>query len=91
MSDTVLTVKLTPHAAKNEIQGWATDADGKPILKAKVTAVPEKGKANDALIALLSKTWRIPASAITIVKGATDRTKTLRIDADISPFLQERP
>ncbi len=88
MSDTVLTVKLTPNAAKNEIQGWADGPDGKPILKVRVTAVPEKGKANDALTALLSKTWRIPASSIIIVRGITDRIKTLRIDADISAFTE---
>ncbi len=88
MSDTVLTVKLTPNAAKNEIQGWADGPDGKPLLKVRVTAVEEKGKANESLIALLSKSWRIPASSIIIVKGATDRTKMLRIGADISAFTE---
>lgn len=87
MSDTVIHVRLTPNAAKNEIQGWADGPDGKKILKVRVTVVPEKGKANDALIALLSKTWRIPASSIIIVKGTTDRHKTLSIAADISAYL----
>jgi hypothetical protein len=91
MSDapTALTVKLTPNAAKNEIQGWIVDAGGKPILKVRVTATPEKLKANDALVALLAKTWNIPPSSITIIKGATDRLKTLHITADISTHLKD--
>lgn len=89
MSETVVTVRLTPNASRNDIQGWSEDPDGAPVLKVRVTAVPEKGKANDALIALLSKAWRIPASSITIAKGATDRMKTLRIAADISVFIPE--
>lgn len=80
-----ISVKLTPNAAKNAITGWANDAGGAPILRASVTAIAEKGKANKALIALLSKEWKIPKSAITIVRGETDRLKTITIDAEIAP------
>lgn len=61
MSEPVrLLVRLTPKAAQNKVQGWATDETGQKILKASVTAVPEKGKANEALITLLAKTLKIP-------------------------------
>lgn len=80
---TVLTVRLTPNASKNDIQGWTTDENGHRILKARVTATPEKLKANKALITLLSQTWKIPPSSITIIKGETERLKTLHITADI--------
>lgn len=70
-------VRLTPKASRNAITGWAEGANGQRFLKASVTAVPEKGKANDALIALLAKTWGIPKSSIVIERGATDRVKTL--------------
>lgn len=79
MSSTVITVKLTPKASKNDIQGWVDGADGQKFLKCNVTTVPEKGKANKALIALLSKHYRIPKSAFTIVKGEADRIKTIEI------------
>ncbi len=76
---TTLTIKLTPKAARNALQGWAADAAGNPYLKASVTAVPEKGKANKALIDMLSKEWRIPKNAFTLLRGDTDRVKLIRI------------
>lgn len=84
MSDkTTITVRLTPKASKNAVLGWVTDEHDKPVLKVSVTAVPEKGKANEALIKLLSKEWHIPKSAITILRGETDRIKLLEIDGYI--------
>lgn len=77
---TTLTIKLTPKAARNALQGWAEDAAGNPYLKAYVTAVPEKGKANKALIDMLSKEWRIPKNAFTLLRGDTDRVKLIRIE-----------
>jgi uncharacterized protein YggU (UPF0235/DUF167 family) len=44
-----------------------------------VTAVPEDGKANEALIKVLSKALHIPKSAISLVRGATSRVKELEI------------
>jgi len=75
-----LNVRLTPKASRNGVQGWTQDAAGHPVLKASVTAVPEKGKANKALIELLAKEWRIPKSAIELVRGETDRNKQLIIN-----------
>ena len=75
-----VTVKLTPGAKKNEVVGWEEDLFGKRILKISVTAIPEKGKANKAMIALLSKHWRVPKSAIMIVRGKTSRVKKLEIE-----------
>lgn len=80
----ILHVKLTPKAAKNEVKGWAEGPDGIKLLKVSVTAVPEKGKANKALIEILSKYFHVPKSAIEITRGETDRIKILNIDsADI--------
>lgn len=78
MSRTI-TVKLTPGAKRNEIQGWEEDLFGARTLKICVTAIPEKGKANAALIKLLAKEWGIPKSAITIIRGETSRVKVLEI------------
>lgn len=75
-----ITVKLTPGAKKNEVAGWETDAAGERFLRACVTAAPEKGKANAALLKLLSKHWGIPKSAIEIVRGETSRVKVLEIE-----------
>lgn len=77
-----LFVRLTPKASRNAVQGVAPDADGGRVLKVAVTAVPENGKANQALVKLLAKVWKLPKSALTITAGATDRRKTLLIEGD---------
>ena len=77
-----LPIKVTPKASADRIQGWAEDEAGQKLLKIAVTAVPEDGKANKAVIALLAKRLKLPKSAIEIVSGATDRRKTLLIDGD---------
>lgn len=77
-----LFVRVTPRAARPGLQGIARDADGRARLKVGVSAPPEGGKANAALIALLAKAWRLPKSALSLTAGATDRRKTLHLDAD---------
>ena len=77
-----LSVRLTPKAKAARIGPVVADDAGRAALKVAVTEAPEKGKANDALIRLLAKSWRLPKTAITVVRGATDRNKTLKIEAD---------
>ncbi len=72
-------IRITPKSSKNEIMGWTQDASGNLFLKISVTSVPEKGKANQALITLLAKQWKIPKTQIMIEKGDTDRNKVLSI------------
>ena len=59
----------------------ALEARGE-ALRASVTAPPEDGKANDALIALLSAEWRLPKSVFAVIKGAAARTKTLSVSGE---------
>jgi uncharacterized protein len=77
-----VTIRLTPKAGANRIDGVAVDADGRAMLKVSVTAVPEDGKANAALIKLLAKEWRVPRTSIEVILGATDRRKVLFISGD---------
>ncbi|MBF0375113.1 MAG: DUF167 domain-containing protein [Alphaproteobacteria bacterium] len=85
-----LFVRLTPKASRNRIEGVAPNAGegGGAVLKVSVTAVPEAGKANQALIALLAKTWKLPKSTIEIAAGATDRRKTLFIRGESASLRQ---
>jgi uncharacterized protein (TIGR00251 family) len=78
-----LAVKLTPKASRNRIEGVTADGDGFGLLKISVTAVPEDGKANKALIDLLAKSWKIAKRSIQIISGATDRRKILFIEGDV--------
>ena len=77
-----LDIKVTPKASADRVQGWTEDEQGGRVLKIMVTAPPEDGKANKAVIALLAKRLKLPKSAITIASGETARRKTLLIDGD---------
>ncbi len=79
-----ITVKLTPGARQNKVMDWDEDLFGERTLKISVTAIPEKGKANKAMIALLSKHWKIPKSAIEIKRGATSRVKILEVEGELA-------
>lgn len=78
----LLAVRLTPNGGRDAFDGVEVAADGLAHLKARVTAVPEKGKANKALVALLSKSLKVPKSSISVVSGETSRQKILRIEGD---------
>lgn len=84
-----LAVRLTPKASRNKVEGLAADADGGVALKVSVTAVPENGKANAALIQLLAKSWKLPKSSLEIIQGATDRRKLLFIAGDSAQLLEQ--
>ena len=58
------------------------EADGWVCLKATVTAVPEGGKANEALLKLLAKTWKLPKTSLEIASGVASRRKLVRIAGD---------
>jgi len=75
-------VRLTPKAARDRIQGVVHDADGVVALKVAVTAPPEKGKANAALIKILARAWRVPKSDLSLVAGHRDRRKVLHLAGD---------
>ena len=69
----LVSIRARPGARKNAIEG---EHDG--MLKISVTAPPEKGKANKAIIALLSDLLDVPKSSIEIVSGTvTSRKRTL--------------
>ncbi|MFB0874547.1 MULTISPECIES: DUF167 family protein [unclassified Sphingobium] len=77
--DLLLRVRLTPGAATDAVGGVWTDEKGQSWLSARVRAVPEKGKANAALIALLARSLDRPRSAILLESGDTNRLKRVRI------------
>ena len=74
-----LVVKVMPKAGRDAIVGTRTDAAGRRRLVVRVSAAPEKGKANAAVIALLARALRVPKSAIAVVAGETARDKRLTI------------
>jgi len=83
-TDGGVTVALSvrPRARRAAIDGLAPGAGGGAAIRVSVTAAPEDGKANAAVIALLAKAWRVPKRAITVIRGAAARRKTIRVEGD---------
>ena len=77
-----LDVRATPAAAADEIFGIWQGAKGEARLAVKVTAAPDKGKANAAIIKLLAKKLGLPKSALSVRAGETSRLKTIHIEGD---------
>ena len=75
----ILTVRLTPKAGRARIDGIRATPDGTALAIA-VTAPPEDGKANAALIALIAKALQLPRSALRLTHGGKSRNKTVTID-----------
>jgi uncharacterized protein (TIGR00251 family) len=81
----VLAVLVVPGASRSEITGPHGDA-----LRLRVSAAPEKGRANREAQKLLEGFFGVPA---TLIKGATARRKRFHLEADreaISTRIQEK-
>ena len=72
-------LKVTPKAAHERIEDLKPTADGGVRLAVKVTAPPDKGKANQAVVRLLAGAWSLPGSRLAVIAGVSDRNKTLLI------------
>jgi len=72
-------VRLTPKAARVDIRGIEADAAGRARLKVHVTAAPEKGKANAALLKALAKAWSLPVRELSLVSGQSNREKVILV------------
>ena len=74
-----LHLRVTPNAGLDRIDGFETRDDGATVLRVRVKAVPDKGKANAAVVGLLAKTLGVPKSAVSLISGDTARLKTLHV------------
>ncbi|WP_018146579.1 DUF167 family protein [Henriciella marina] len=77
-----LSVRMTPNASADRVEGPATDDAGRLYLKVRVRAVPEKGKANKAVEVVLAKELGLPKSAVRVVTRETSRIKGVDIDTE---------
>ena len=70
-----ITAKIKTRAKKNEIIKINENS-----YKISVTEIPEKGKANNIIIEILAKNFKIPKNKITIISGLTNNIKVVNID-----------
>ena len=71
---TILPVRAQPGSRRNELRG---EQDG--MLKVCVTQSPEKGRANKALVELLSKSLGLKKSQIELIAGETSHQKRFMV------------
>ena len=85
----VISVRAQPGAKKSAILGERNGA-----LRIAVSAVPERGKANDAIVELLAELLRCKRSQVTILTGMTSRAKAFLISGmtpeSVLPLLQSQ-
>ena len=68
-------VRAQPGASRDKIAGEHMGS-----LKVRVTRAPERGRANDAIAAILAKALGVRRSAVTLVSGPTSREKVFRVE-----------
>ncbi len=69
----LITMRVIPRSSRNSLE-WEQG-----VLKARLTAPPVDGAANEALVALLAERLGLPKRSISIVRGATSRQKTVEL------------
>lgn len=86
----ILRIRVTPNASKCSIGGIFTDSNNLDYLKISLNSVPEKGKANQELIKILSKTIKLSKSSFSIISGETDRYKKILLSIKPTPQINEQ-
>ena len=69
-----LPIKVVPGSSRNGIAGWLGDT-----LRVRVTAPPERGKANAAVESLLCEVLGLPGGSVRVVSGSTSPRKIVEI------------
>lgn len=80
-----LSIHLQPGARKDELLGFR-DA----VLWARVTAPPDKGQANRALLKLLARALGVAPSDVQLIRGLASRQKVVAIRGLSQEELQSR-
>ena len=83
----MLTVRLTPKSSRDEIVG-VESFDGEAVLKAKVRALPEGGRANEALERLVARWLKVPPSFVSVAQGGKSRLKLMLIEGDADTLIR---
>ena len=83
----MLAVRLTPKSWCDEIVGVETFG-GETVLKARVRALPEGGRANEALERLVARWLKVPPSFVSVAQGGKSRTKQVLIEGDADTLIR---
>ena len=81
----IIAVRAQPGARRNGIVGEQAGA-----LKLAVTAPPDKGRANEALVEVLAESLGVKRSQVELVSGATSRAKKFLVRGMTPEALREK-
>ena len=85
-----ISIRVTPSASRDAVIGWQGD-----VLRLRVAAPAQRGKANEAVLRLLAAALGIERRRLRIVRGHTSRQKVVFVDgldeAEIQARLDESP
>ena len=81
----IIRVRVQPGSSQNRVEELR-----KGVLRVRVTAPPEKGRANAATLALLSRFLDVGVSQVRIVRGAASRDKVVEVAGMDSERLELR-
>jgi uncharacterized protein len=81
----VVSVRAQPGARQNGITGEQAGS-----LKVAVTAPPDKGRANDAIIEVLAEALELKRSQVELVSGPTSRQKKFLVRGMTADALRNR-
>ena len=74
-SVTILSVKVVPRASRDEVIGWSGG-----VLRLRVSAPPQDGRANAAVVALLAAALGVRKRAVAICAGHAAARKRVAIE-----------
>ncbi|MFT4637241.1 MAG: hypothetical protein ACI8T1_000550 [Verrucomicrobiales bacterium] len=86
MEITDIAIRVIPNASRTRCE--ERNEDG--VYKIRIQAVPEKGKANKALVQFLAKQLGVPRNKVTLVSGETARNKRVRIEGLTDREIEQR-
>ena len=81
---TRLRLRVSPGATRTELAGRHGDA-----WRVRVSAAPERGRANQAVVELLAERLGVPRGALAVVSGRASRDKVVELRG-IAPDEAER-
>ena len=77
----MLSVRLTPKSGRDEIVGIEAFGE-EAVLKTRVRAAPEAGRANEALERLIARWLKVPPSFVSVAQGGRSRAKQVLVEGD---------
>jgi uncharacterized protein (TIGR00251 family) len=78
----LLEVRVQPGASRTEVAGMLGDR-----LKVRIAAPAVDGRANSALVAFLADRLGVAKGQVEVVRGASNRSKTVSVPATTDPFV----